>query len=174
MSKPAKNLIILTVILVVLVGLLVFVNYENERKKAGIFQLKDNIKTHDSLPEETEIQKRITDLNKKKNTVELFLLDKDDPIAFIKTIENLAEQHSLTAFVENADSFRLFEGEDVLGGGITLMVNLDGSLLNSRNFLYALENLNKEVDIKSVRLSRDTIEDGNIWRVFFNVIGKTK
>jgi hypothetical protein len=173
MNKSVKKLILLLIVLAIIVSSLVFVNTVNEKEKASLFQLRKNIKSYGILPSDSEIERKISNLENKISSIEPHLFDRNEPVVFIEMIEDLAIKNNVSSSVESAESIGSEEGKDV-GGQISLTVSAGGSLQNLRNLVFDLENTDKEVEVKTLRLTRAETEEGFSWRLMFNVTGKTK
>ena len=170
-NKNKKLIFILTAMLGVVIVLVLLNNY-NESRKAELFQLRKNIKSLSALPDDNEIQKRSERINQKRQILEPLLFDESDPVVFIEAIEGLASQNAVSVFVQNAESVNL--GESSFGAAIKLSVTSGGSLANLRELLFAIENIQKEVHVNAVRISRNDSSSAGAWSMSFTVTAKTK
>ena len=171
MSKDLKKLITLLITLVLLVAGLWFFNYYNNNKKIELFQIRKNIKSYEKLPLSSEIEKNILNVSSKNSQIESFLFNKDRPVLFIETVEDLASENGINLVVENAESINQ---DSESGGEIRLIVSATGELLELRNLLEDLENLEKEIKTDSIKFSRVSLDGEIFWRLNFILIGKTK
>lgn len=166
-----KKIIFSSVIFVILLVAVLFLNYLNENRKKELFDLRKEFKTNLSLPRNEQLIKKMEDLNIKVENVSRHIFEGDNPVVFIEAIENIGNDLGLTVSVQSAETSKKENG---FGNEIRLIVLVDGSLTQLEEFLSKIEGLEKELFVGNVDFSRIQKEDGFSWRGIFNIVANTK
>lgn len=178
-NQLSKFIILLVVLIALLFGVFYFDKIINN-KVESIKAKKETIENNKILPNQEEVLNRLTDLNIKIDKLNSYLVDLSNPVLFIEEIESLAFSNQLSIKVNsfNAPETKTKDTEEEEGDFVVQELTLDfsvsGSLQNIREFISDLENMNKNINVNSVRVSRSVAEDAVIWTAIIelNVLAK--
>jgi len=170
MNKQKKEIIIFSIFLAITIGIIYFIDLENQGKKGVLYKIRGDIKTLSILPSNIEIQKGILKLETYTKEAEKHLFSTKNPVQFIEIIESLAKGNDLIVEIKDAQPV---ESEK---GGISVTASVEGGLSSIQVFMSNLENIDKEIDVKFIKLSKTKLENSEqiSWSMLFNVIGSTK
>lgn len=170
MKIKNSKIIIVTLIFAVIFFASVFLRFENSSSKAEFFQLRNNIKTEESIPDEVFISRKMEDLNVKNDLLKSYLFDSSSPVDFIKTIEGMAESSGVEVFVEDVGE----SNDDSEFKRIILSISGEGSLENIEDLIIQIEEMREMVFVENVRVTRVVDGTKSFWKVLFSVTAITK
>lgn len=160
-NKVIKSFVFLFLIL----ALSFFVYFKNQKEEQEIYKIRKELLSLNKIPNDDDLLNKKKELLQKESFLNERLFDKDNPINFIEMVENLGLQNAISITVDNVN---------LVEENIVLNVSATGELENIKNFVFSLENSDKEITIKNIRFNKIIKEKGVTWGAYLNIIGKTK
>jgi hypothetical protein len=181
MKTLKTKLIFLVILVLVLVFASLRLSLGVSSTVSAIGDLQTRLQKETFLPSVDELQNRIVSLRGKRPLLNAYLIDFNNPINFIEFVENLAISHNLSYGVDNVGTvdisteIEIADGKKTerLGGELTMSVTISGSINSIRNFIFSVENFEKEVFIESVRISKQDLEGTTSWNSIITIKGIT-
>lgn len=168
MKKNNKKIIVIIFLIIVVLAALIYLDFKNNEDKSELFLFRENNKKIQILPSKNEITRNIDRVDSIQKRILPFVYDLDQPVSFIEEAESVASTNSLSIEIKDVETLS-FEGDNV--GEIVLTADIRGGLDSIITFLEKIENLNKDIKIKSLRIFR-VFEGEGQWVANFILIGK--